>query len=68
MNQCELIKDDHGWWLQYMKGEVKHCVLMDATNESEAQLEAQEEGFEQMTVWYDDQQTKEVTIPKGDYP
>lgn len=63
---CDLILDEHGWWLQCVDQKTgrKRCTLMDATNEAEAHLEAQEEGFSEMHVWFDNKQTKTVCIPK----
>jgi hypothetical protein len=63
---CDLILDHYGWWLQYVDHQngKKRCTLMDATNEAEAHLEAQEEGFTEMHVWVCDRQTKTVCIPK----
>jgi hypothetical protein len=61
-----LILDHYGWWLQYVDRQngKKRCTLMDATNEAEAHLEAQEEGFTEMHVWVNDRQLKTVCIPK----
>lgn len=51
--QCEIIKDQHGFWMEYYdqpeRGSIapkRHCVLMDAMTQKDAELEAIEEGFE----------------------
>ena len=42
-----------------------HCTLMDATDAVEATLEAQEEGYNVMTIWQANyQQIIKVCIPK----
>jgi hypothetical protein len=64
---CDLILDHYGWWLQYVSPEdgKTRCTLMNAANECEAHLEAQEEGFTEMRVWVGDRQLKTVCIPNA---
>lgn len=66
MKNCDLIHDQLGWWMQYKdKGGLTRCTLMDATDAVEATLEAQEEGYNVMTVWEATyKQVVEVQIPK----
>lgn len=66
VTNCDLIHDQLGWWLQFDKNGVRHCTLMDATDSLEAQLEAQEEGFNVMTIWEATRQVAKVCIPKED--
>lgn len=62
---CDLIHDHLGWWLQYEKKGKLRCTLMDATDAVEATLEAQEEGFNVMTIWSGTYtQVAKVCIPK----
>ena len=49
-------------------GVRKRCTLMDATNETEAQLEAMQEGFTECVIWRDGKQEKAVKVPKGQFP
>lgn len=63
--KCDLIYDEHGWWIQYTDKEGKHhCCLMEATDSLEAQLEAQEQGFQEMALWNHERYTGNVNIPK----
>lgn len=52
--KCDLMHDEHGWWMQYTgKNDGKlHCVSMDAETEVGAVLEAMEEGFVVDTIGY----------------
>lgn len=55
--QCEIIQDQHGFWLQYeeplYRGSLvprRRCVLMDALTQTDAELEAREEGFTDIRI------------------
>jgi len=61
---CDLIHDEHGWWMQYERNGKKRCRLLDCTDSLDAQLAAQELGYNVMTVWEGDRQVSEVQIPK----
>jgi hypothetical protein len=68
---CELIEDEHGWWwLQYETPiqRRKHCYLMDATDEIDAQFEAMQEGFNDFRVCRLHKPVTTVTIPKSPFP
>jgi len=55
--RCELINDELGWHMQWLSAGEKRCCLMDATDEVEAELEAMEEGFNEITI-----------VPKTPFP
>ncbi len=68
-NNCELIEDEHGWWMQSeTPNGGKHCYHMDATDEIEAEHEAMQEGFTNIRICRQGKPVIEVTIPKSDGP
>jgi hypothetical protein len=67
--KCEVIEDGPMWFLQYVDNEdKKHCHLMDATDEIDAQYEAMQEGFDNIRVCRSHKPVTTVTIPKSPFP
>lgn len=51
--KCELIHDEYGWWMQYKDSDgTRHCTLLDAETETEAELAALDEGYRATGIGY----------------
>jgi hypothetical protein len=67
---CDLILDETGaWWLQWKDAKGRpHTRFIDALDQADAESEAHRSGFDEMTIFHEDEIKSRVTIPKRPFP